>query len=59
LAPTAARIFDQFVDIQRHQLTREDQHVQTFQPQLTPLQQQLLALLGMPASAYLTTTPSL
>ncbi len=59
MAPTAARIFDQFVDIQRHHLTREDQHVQTFQPQLTPLQQQLLALLGMPASAYLTTTPSL
>jgi len=56
-APTAARIFDHFADIQRHHLTREDQHVQTFEPQLTPLQQQLLDLLGLPASAYLTTTP--
>jgi len=53
-APTAARVFDHFTDVQRHHLTREHQHVQTFEPQLTPLQQQLLDLLGVPASAYLT-----
>jgi len=54
-APTAARVFDHFADIQRHHLTRDQQHVQIFQPQLTPLQQQLLDLLDVPASAYLTT----
>ncbi len=54
-APTADRVFDHFADIQRHHLTRENQRVQTFEPQLTPLQQQLLDLLGVPAAAYLTT----
>ncbi len=53
-APTAARVFDHFADIQRHHLTRNDQHIQTFEPQLTPLQHQLL---GVPTSAYLATTP--
>jgi transposase len=57
-APTAARVFDHFSDVQRHHLTRDEQHIQVFQPQLTPLQQQLLELLGTPTSAYLTTTPS-
>jgi quinol monooxygenase YgiN len=56
-APTAARIFDHFADIRRHHLIRDAQHVQTFEPQLTPLQRQLLDLLDMPANAY-TTTPS-
>ena len=55
-APTAARIFDHFAEIQRHHLTREHEHVQTFEPQLTPLQHQLLDLLDTPPSAYLTTT---
>jgi len=54
-APTAARVFDHFADIQRHHLTRETEHIQVFEPQLTPLQQQLLELLDVPASAYLTT----
>ena len=35
-ALTAARVFDHFADIQRHHLTREDQHVQTFQPSSHP-----------------------
>ncbi|MCA1698275.1 MAG: IS1634 family transposase [Actinobacteria bacterium] len=51
-APTAARVFDHFADVQRHHLIRDDQHIQTFQPQLTALQHQLLDLLGVPASAY-------
>ena len=53
-APTAARIFDAFTDVQRHHLTRDSQRIQTFDPQLTPLQHQLLDLLGVPASAYTT-----
>jgi hypothetical protein len=58
-APTAARVFDHFTDVQRHHLTHEHQHIQVFEPQLTPLQQQLLDLLAIPASAYLTPTPGL
>ncbi|MCA1698155.1 MAG: IS1634 family transposase, partial [Actinobacteria bacterium] len=54
-APTADRVFDHFADIQRHHLTLDQQHIQTFEPQITPLQQQLLDLLDVPASAYLTT----
>jgi transposase len=57
-APTAARIFDHFADVQRHHLTRHGDHIKTFQPQLTPLQHQLLSLLTMPPAAYLGTTPS-
>jgi transposase len=56
-APTAALIYDQFAGVQRHHLTRDGQHIQTFDPQLTALQTQLLALLGIPASAY-TTDPA-
>ncbi|MCA1679943.1 MAG: IS1634 family transposase [Actinobacteria bacterium] len=51
-APTAVRIFDHFADVQRHQLTRDGDHIQTFEPELTALQRQLLELLGVPASAY-------
>jgi len=51
-APTAARVFDHLAPIQRHHLTRGGHTVQTFEPQLTPLQTQLLDLLAVPASAY-------
>jgi transposase len=51
-APTAARVYDAFADVQRHQLTRDGRHVQTFDPQLTALQLQLLKLLDVPASDY-------
>jgi transposase len=51
-APTAARVFEHFATVQRHHLTRHGQHIQTFNPQLTELQLQLLDLLGIPASAY-------
>ena len=51
-APSAPRILEIFNDVQRHQLISEDQIVQTFQPQLTPLQQQVLDLLHIPASIY-------
>lgn len=56
-APTAARVFDTFADIRRHHLTRDGKPVQTFEPQLTPLQRQLLELLSTPENAYLSTPP--
>lgn len=55
-APTAARVFDHLTPLQRHHLIRDGQAVQTFQPQLTALQAQILELLGVPATAY-TTSP--
>ena len=55
-APTAARVFDHLAPIQRHHLTRDGHTVQTFEPQLTPLQAQLLDLLSVPTSAYTTST---
>lgn len=52
-APSAERIFAVFADLTRHQLhDRDGQLVQAFEPQLTPLQQQILDLLGVPATAY-------
>jgi transposase len=51
-APTAIRVFDHLAPLQRHHLTRDRHIVQTFEPQLTPLQAQLLHLLDVPASAY-------
>ena len=53
-APTAARVFDHLAPIQRHHLIRDGHTVQTFEPQLTPVQAQLLDLLDMPAAAYTT-----
>ena len=56
-APTATRILEIFTPLARHHLL--DQHgrvVQTFQPQLTPLQTQVLDLLNISTSAY--TTPA-
>jgi len=51
-APTAARVFDHLAPLQRHHLIHDGHAVQTFEPQLTELQAQLLQLLGVPASAY-------
>ena len=56
--PSAPRILEIFDDIQAHQLLDNDgQIVQTFQPELTDLQQQVLDLLHIPASIYSTTDP--
>ncbi len=52
-APSAARIFEVFAGCSRQHLV--DAHgalVQTFAPELSPLQQQLLDLLGVPTSHY-------
>ncbi|MGH3948439.1 MAG: hypothetical protein ACRDSE_04855 [Pseudonocardiaceae bacterium] len=51
-APSADRILEIFHGIQRHHLTSGDRAVQTFEPTLTPLQQQVLNLLQIPTSAY-------
>lgn len=51
-APTASRVIDHLAPLQRHHLIHDEQAVQTFEPQLTPLQAQLLDLLGVPATAY-------
>lgn len=51
--PTAARVLDIFDGLARHQLIdRNGRLVQTFQPQLTELQQLVLDLLDIPHSLY-------
>ena len=47
--PSAERVFAVFNDLTRHQLYRDGELVQTFEAELTPLQQQILDLLGVPA----------
>lgn len=55
-SPSAPRILDIFNDVQRHHLINSAGHVvQTFQPQLTNLLQQVLDLLHIPTSAYTST----
>ncbi len=52
-APTAARVLDIFHGVARHHLIdRQGQLVQTFQPQLTELQQLVLDLLDIPRRTY-------
>ena len=57
-APGAGRILEIFTGIQRHHLIHDDTIVQTFEPALTPLQQQVLDLLHVPASVYTATSDS-
>ena len=54
-APSAERILTVFADLTRHELHHDGRLVQTFEAELTPLQQQILDLLGVPDTAY---TPS-
>ena len=56
-APTAARVFDLSAESARHHLRSQGEVVQVFEPELGDLQRQVLDLLGVPASAYLSTTP--
>jgi transposase len=51
-APSAPRILDIFNGVARHHLTNQGRIVQTFHPTLTPLQRQVLDLLGIPATTY-------
>jgi len=50
--PSAPRILEIFRDVQRHELISEGEVVQSFEPQLTALQEQVLELLHVPASVY-------
>jgi len=49
--PTTRRVLDVFEPIERHTLSVEG-HEQKFVTELSPLQQQILKLLGMPRSGY-------
>lgn len=51
-APSAARVLEIFTGVSRHHLISDGRLVRTFQPELTPLQQQVLDLLKIPASTY-------
>jgi transposase len=51
-APSAERILAVFADLTRHELHHHGRLVQTFEAELTPLQQQILDLLGIPHTAY-------
>ena len=51
-APTANRILEVFEGIQRHDLMDGDHIHKCFEPKLTPLQGELLRLLGAPSGIY-------
>ena len=51
-APSTERILEIFTTVSHHQLHRDGTPVQTFQPELTAQQQQVLDLLGLPHRAY-------
>jgi hypothetical protein len=51
-APSTERILEIFAPVTRHHLHREATLVQTFQPELTTQQLQVLELLGLPPTAY-------
>jgi transposase len=51
-APSAERILEIFAPLARHQLYRDGVLVQTFQPELTAQQRQVLDLLGLPPNVY-------
>ena len=51
-APTASRVLEIFTGLARHHLVCEGEIVRTFPPELTPLQHQVLDLLGVPTTDY-------
>jgi transposase len=51
-APSTERILEIFATVSRHELHRDGAHVQTFAPELTAQQQQILELLDMSPGAY-------
>ena len=50
--PTAEQVLRLFTLAQRHVLCRDNKDVRVFEPELTDLQQQVLALLKVPETAY-------
>jgi transposase len=57
-APSADRLFEIFTDLTRHDLHRDGQHIQSFEVELNPLQQQVLDLLAVPTSNYTPDNPN-
>lgn len=55
-APSANRILEIFTGTARHHLVSEGRVIQTFEPTLTPLQHQVLDLLGIPTNTYTSST---
>ncbi len=55
-APSSPRILEIFAGIQRHRLLSAGQVVQVFDPELSPLQRQVLGLLHIPAAVYTSTS---
>jgi hypothetical protein len=55
-APSTERITEIFADLTRHELHQHGQLVQTFEPEINPLQRQVLDLLDMPPTAYAATS---
>jgi transposase len=51
-SPSAERILEIFADVTRHELRHNGQLIKTFEPDLSPLQRQVLDLLGIPATRY-------
>ena len=50
--PTAEQIFRLYSLTQRHLITHENNVLHAYEPELTPLQQQVLDLLGVPENRY-------
>jgi transposase len=57
-APSTERITEIFADLARHQLYHHGRLVQTFEPEINPLQRQVLELLDVPIAAYTPTSPT-
>src|SRR5487761_726869 len=55
-APTAARVLEIFDGITAHRLLSRRTVVQVFEPTLSPLQLEVLGLLGISADVYTTTS---
>ena len=50
--PTARKVIDLFDGIQRHELKQPGQETEVMVTELSPLQKQILGLLGIPAKSY-------
>jgi len=50
--PTSEQILRLYGRLERHDLLAAGALVRSFEPELTPLQKQVLELLGVPRSAY-------
>jgi Domain of unknown function (DUF4277) len=57
-APSTERLLEIFSDVTCHELHRDGELVQTFEPDPTPLQRQVLDLLGVPATSYTNVQPT-